>query len=359
MVSRRNPAPLSPRQVRALTTSAARELRWGLRAVKHEHARWVRCASAIPDAEQRRHALDALGDKRPLLDGAALFWTIPDRRDPELLRLLVAFQILANYHDHASERAGAGLDVGSPGSSMETFVEVVDLERPPHGYRDSRYLATLVETCRDGCARLPRYADARGHLVREAGRARTLDLEHVEDRGLQVELLRRFADVENGGHGDLSWFEQTAGSSSLLTAIVSLALAARPDTAAEDLAQAVNAYTKVATLSALLDNYVDHADDVAAGTHNYLTYYATPGAAMARLGGLVDETLHAVGRLRHGERHRLIVGSMVAMYLTSDGAREPGREQVTRQLAARGGSLVALLIPILSLWRHSRGEGSA
>jgi len=359
MAARRDPAPLSPRQLRALAISAARELRWGLGAVKHEHARWQRHASAIPDAEQRRHALDALGDKRPLLDGAALFWTIPDRRDPHLLRLLVAFQVLANYHDHASERVGAGLDPGGPGSSMETFVEVVDLDRPPHGYRDSEYLSTLVGACRDGCARLPRYAEARTHLLREARRARSLDLEHVEDRSTQVALLRRFAEDERGPRDDLRWFERTAGSSSLLTAIVSLAVAARPDTSLADLDQAVHAYTLVATLSALLDNYVDLADDVAAGVHNYLGYYPSADAAVERIETLVDDALRAVGRLRHGERHRVIVGSMVAMYLTSDGAREPQRTRDTRRLSASGGSLVALLIPILSAWRRSRGEGSA
>ena len=175
-----DPAPLTLPQARALLGSASRELLWGLRAVRREHRSWMRRAVAIPDPRLRRQAVTALQDKRPLLDGAALFWTIPPRRDPHLLRLLVAFQILANYHDRAGEHAALTGEEAGPGCSMATFAEVIDLARTPAGYRptadhrDGGYLAALVTACRDGCARLPGYPAARPHLVEAARRCGSL-----------------------------------------------------------------------------------------------------------------------------------------------------------------------------------------
>jgi tetraprenyl-beta-curcumene synthase len=356
-----DPAPLTASQIRALAAAACRELLWGLRAVRREHQRWLARASSIPDPQLRRHAIAALHDKRPLLDGAALFWIIPDRRRIGLLRLLVAFQILANYHDHASERGG---DCRSdPASTMDHFTQVLDLRQTPTHYRprrdhaDGGYLNALVATCREECRRLPGYSIARPQLVLAAERARTLDLEHADAPGRQ-QGLRTFATDALGSHATLSWFELAAGASSLLTAIVSLALAARDDVSPADLADATEAYTLVATVSALLDNFVDYGDDVASGVHNYLSYYANADEAAGRLAELVALTMNAVGRLPNPGRHRVIVGAMVAMYLTSGAARTADQQHAAR-LVASGGTLTALLMPVLVGWRTTRREHGA
>jgi tetraprenyl-beta-curcumene synthase len=359
-----DPASLTRTQLKALMVSATRELLWGLRAVRREHHVWLARAATIPDRDLRRHALAALRDKRPLLDGAALFWTIPDRRHPELLRLLVAFQVLANYHDHASERWGAGDPRPDPGRSMDGFAEVVDLRlslrhhRPSSAHPDGGYLAALAATCRDGCRRLVAYEAAREHLVLAAWRAKSLDLEHLPDEGLRRGALERFTEQAFGARADLTWFELAAGGSSLLTAIVVLAVAVDDASTPADLAAAVEVYTLVATVSALLDNYVDYDDDLAAGRHNYLNYYASFARAVERLAELVADTLREAGRLRHGMRHRVIVASMVAMYLTSEGARKRDA-QTTTSLVASGGHLTAVLVPVLSLWRSARRETGA
>ena len=86
--------PLCASQIASLLRATARELVWGLPAVAHEVETWRVRASRIPDPTIRADALDALQSKRPNIDGAALFWTLPDRRDPNLLRLLVAYDIL-------------------------------------------------------------------------------------------------------------------------------------------------------------------------------------------------------------------------------------------------------------------------
>jgi tetraprenyl-beta-curcumene synthase len=76
-----------------------------LREVSGEVDRWRTFAGDIPDDALRHDALAAIKDKRANIDGAALFWTLPRVRSRELLRLLVAYEILADFLDCTSERA--------------------------------------------------------------------------------------------------------------------------------------------------------------------------------------------------------------------------------------------------------------
>src|SRR6267378_4196172 len=102
----RHPARLSLRALAALGCAATRELRWGLRDVSREVDRWRNLAAAIPDDALRQDALEAIDRKRANIDGAALFWTLPRARSPALLRVLVAYEILADFLDCTSEKIG-------------------------------------------------------------------------------------------------------------------------------------------------------------------------------------------------------------------------------------------------------------
>src|SRR6185437_11493649 len=99
-----DPLPLSPRQVWALLAAATRQLLWGLRAASREMQVWQVRALAIPDARIRKDALSSITRKRGHTDGAALFWILPRRRDLNLLRLLVAYEIIWDFLDSVNER---------------------------------------------------------------------------------------------------------------------------------------------------------------------------------------------------------------------------------------------------------------
>jgi tetraprenyl-beta-curcumene synthase len=361
----RDPAPLSLSQVSALIAAATRELVWGLRSVRTTVRHWQARAAAIPDPVMRRDALAALSDKRPLLDGAALFWILPTRRHQELVELLVAFQILANFHDHAGERAGAGAtSEAAVAGSIRTLGAIVDVERPWPGYfgtgprADGGYLDALADTCRSASARLPGYGMARATLIAETRRAEVMDIEHQADRHARPLLLRRFAE-QLGDDNGMEWWELAAGAASLMTAIVTLALAADERTTSDDLRRATDAYILVGGVGSLLDNYIDQRDDARTGAHNYMTYYPTPEIAGERLGLLIERALREVGALRRGEHHLVIVASMTAMYLTSESARSDVLQARTRELIGRGGALTKLLVPMLRAWRGAYAESDA
>jgi hypothetical protein len=341
-------AAVTAGRLRALGRAATWELTVGLRLVRAEHRAWLGRADALADPAARAELRETLMAKRPLLDGAALFWTLADHRDVRLLRALVAFQILANHHDQTGERVAAGLPRSGP--DMTSFPEVVDVARAPRGYADAEVLRALVTTCHAGWAALPRYAEALDLVVLEVHRARSLDLENTTRPEDRPALLHAHAVRELAQDPDLTWFELSAGASSMLTVIALLAAAARPGATRANLVATTEAYTLVATLSSLLDNYIDEDEDRAGGHHNYLDYYGTRAHALDRVAELMTLTLRRAARLPEADRHLVIICSMIAMYLTSDGARARDPEEV-RRLVHAGGSLTRLLVPVLAAWR--------
>jgi hypothetical protein len=350
-----DPAPLSLHQLSILGASATRELAWGLRAVSSELAHWRSCALTIPDPTIRADALDALSD-RALADGAALFWILPSRRRPELLRLLVALQTLLNFLDLALERGAR--ERGRPARWMSLALDALDLDRPLAGVDsdlplvdDGGYLRALTLACRAGCATLPHYGAAQGLLIREARRARAFEIEHDRDPRRRVEAMQQFAAREFSDATDATWWELTGGASSLLTAMAVLALAADEATTADDLHRTADAYTWVANAAALLDSYGDQLHDAVTGAHNWFDYYPAKSLAVQRTTAVVDRALREAGALRNGDRHLVIVTSMIALTLSSDSARSRSLRASTHALAAGSGSLTRLLIPILRTWR--------
>ncbi|HEY2537574.1 MAG TPA: DUF2600 family protein, partial [Solirubrobacteraceae bacterium] len=98
-----NPSPLSGRQLWALVAVATREIACVIPTVSREVGVWRDRARAIPDAPIREDALGAIAEKRFNPEGAALFAVLPRRYDLNLVRLLVAFQVLLDFLDSVTE----------------------------------------------------------------------------------------------------------------------------------------------------------------------------------------------------------------------------------------------------------------
>jgi tetraprenyl-beta-curcumene synthase len=357
-----DPAPLTVRQLRALTTSAGRELGWGLRAVKAELATWTARAHTIPDATVRADVLQGMREGRSLVDGAALFWTLPSRRRPELLRMLVAFQTLLNFIDIALERDARGSE-GCPRNWTWLARDALDVDGPPPDRAigdavgdDGGYLCALVLACRHGCATLAHYGKARGLLLREAGRARGFEIEHDRDPVRRMAKMKALAAAEFRATTEITCWELTGGTSSLLTAMAVLGTAADEESTDDDLQRAADAYVWVASAAALLDSYVDQVDDAVNHAHNWFDYYPGPEEAALRACELVERALRETAALRNGERHVVIVTSMTALALSSDTARS--LRASTSRLADHGGTMTKLLVPVLRAWRIAYDQRS-
>jgi tetraprenyl-beta-curcumene synthase len=339
---------------------------WGLPAISREIRRWRRRALAIPDAPIREDALSSIERKRGHTDGAALFWILPRRRNLELLRLLVTYEMIWDFLDTVNEH-GANRGQANGRQLHLALVEALDPSRAISDYyqhhpwrEDGGYLRALVETCRRGCGALPSYPRIRSLVVREAKRAQVLALNHDLDPACRDASLRRWAEREFDGRREASWFELSGAASASLTVHVLLALAAEPACTEHEIDRACAAYFPWLSLATtMLDSYVDQVEDEASGDHSYIAHYASPAVAARRVCEIVERAARECRRLRNGHRHAVIASCMVAMYLSRDSARTPSMRASTDRFVAAGGSLTRVLLPILRLWRIAYAQRSA
>jgi tetraprenyl-beta-curcumene synthase len=340
-----------------MAAAVTRELAWGLPSARREVRHWREVAERqIAPGPLRQDAVDALLRKRGQSDGAALFSILPRARNPDYLRLLVAYQVAWDYLDCVSERgAAAGLANGR--QLHLALVDALDPGSPTRDYYryspwrdDGGYLQALVDTCRECCSRLPSFERVRPLVLRDARRAQVLALNHEPDPAHRERALRRWVTGEFPNGHEAAWYELSGAASAGLATFALLALACEPRCTNEQIAQTHAAYFPwVSAVACMLDSYADQAEDRANGDHSYLEHYPAPQVAVTQTCRLIRRCLRELHTLPNREAHVLIVASMVALYLSKDSSRDLHRW--SSQLAVAGGSLTRVLLPVLRLWR--------
>jgi tetraprenyl-beta-curcumene synthase len=314
-------------------------------------------ASMIPDLAIREDALNSLDHKRGNAEGAALFWTIPRTRSLALLRVLVVCQILWDFLDSVNERGAAAGQANGQQLHL-ALIDALDLDRPISDYyryhpwcEDGGYLRSLVEACRESCAQLPSYRQLRTPLIQEATRAAVQGINHELDPIFRDRALRDWAAKEHYQQFEVDWFELTAAASASLTVHALLALAAEPTCTKSDIDQTRAAYFPwIAAISTMLDSYVDYVDDTAHGNHSYVAHYGDLACAAKGTHRLIQRSIEQARTLPSGDRHELIIGCMVAMYLSKDNARTDAMRVTSGLLLPVDDSFTKTLLPILRLW---------
>jgi tetraprenyl-beta-curcumene synthase len=362
----RNPAPLSPGQLWALGRAATRELLWGLHAVSREIKRWRAYARRIPDEPIRADALYVLEHKRTHAHGAALFWTLPRRRNHDLLRLLVAYELIWDTLDNLSERAAAHGQ--TDGRQLHLAIaEAIDPDGPISDYYeqhpwhdDGGYLRALVEACRASCRSLPSYPLVREMALREARRAQVLSLNHNPDPVQRELALKQWVAREYPGEQQASWWELSGAASAPLTIHALLSLATDACCLPSEVARTYAAYFPwLSAATTMLDSYVDQLEDDDRSDHSYIAHYPDTESAAHGIRALVQASLTHARALRDGHKHAVIAAAMVAMYLSKDTARTPQLRAGTATFIRAGGTLTRLLLPILRVWRALYRQRSA
>jgi tetraprenyl-beta-curcumene synthase len=344
-------------QLGALCAAVVRELSWGLRLVSREVEEWRGRAATIPDPAIREDALSSLESKRGNTDGAALFWTLPDARSPELLRLLVTYEIMCDFLDSVSERgAAAGLDNGR--QLHLAITEALDPEAPISDYYrhhpwqdDGGYLRLLVELCRAACQLLPSYLAIQPTLICAATRAQVQGLNHELDPELRDSTLRAWVAREFLDRLSLAWYELSGSASTWISVLALLALASEPGRRPQDAVDTYTAYFWVCLAATVLDSYVDEAEDLANGDHSYFAHYPSKEEGLQRAHEIVRRATQEAQALRNGHRHAVIVACMVSLYLSKDSALELEVAITSQMLLRSGGPLAMLLGPVLRGWR--------
>jgi tetraprenyl-beta-curcumene synthase len=327
---------------------------------------WERIAATIPDPELRAQALGTLDSERLSAAGAALFAaTAPRRRDPELVRALVAFQVICDYLDTLAEQPTA-IPIDNGAQLHRALADAVLDETQPHDdyYRlhltrdDGGYLVALVDACRSGSATLPAYALVREHAWREARRNEVQGINHAPAE-LREPALRDWAEHQREpATGDASWFELAAAGSSSLAVLALLAAAADPAATPAGVEQVRHAYFPwIEALSTLLDSLADREQDAHSGALSFVSHYPSPEATILRLQEVTARAIAGARRLPNGERHVVLIAGMIAMHLSEATAWLPEAQPSTRAvLAATDTAVTPLLLLLLRAWRRARAE---
>jgi tetraprenyl-beta-curcumene synthase len=345
-------------QTLALFRASARELLWGLHVGSHEIHRWYKRAQTIPDATIRADALFALKNKRTHAHGAGLFCILPRQRNENLLRLLIAYELIWDFLDNLSERSTAAGYIDGHQLHL-AIAEAVDPTAKRSDYYcdhpnrdDGGYLRALVQSCQHRCSLLPSFAVVSEIVLLGARRAQVLALNHHPDPHKRATLLRQWAEREHADRSDLSWWELSGAASAPLAILALLALAAEPRLSASEVARVHDAYSPwLSATTTMLDSYVDQSEDRAHADHAYVEHYPSPTDAQDAIQRLISHSLTRTRNLARGDRHEIIAAAMIAMYLSKTTATSAELSAGTDAFVRTGGSLTRLLLPILRLWR--------
>lgn len=353
------------RELAALASVMARFFLLVYPLVRGQLRAWEATASAIPDPALRTQALSTLQSERLSAAGAALFAaTAPRRRDPQLVRALVAYQLICDYLDTLAEQPSA--DPVANGAQLHRALADAVADRPLadhyalHRARDDGgYLAALVGACRDGCATLPAYARVRAAALREARRNEVQGINHA-GAGVREPALRRWAAGvrADAAAGDARWFELAAAGSSSLAVLALIAAAADPATTSEHAERVRSAYFPwIEALSTLLDSVADREHDARSGELSFVDQYASRAAEVARLQEIVARAIAGARELPNGERHVVLVVGMIAMHLSEATAWLPSAQPTTRAVLGAADSVATpLLLLLLRTWRRMAAE---
>ncbi|MGN6372384.1 MAG: cytochrome P450 [Solirubrobacteraceae bacterium] len=353
-------------QLRALARAVALTVGWAWPLASRELEYWQARATAIPDAALREDALHSLKEKRDNALGAALFCILPKRRNRTLLRLLVVYQTLWDFLDNLSE-SGVACGAQNGYTLHRALVEALDPDTPVSdyyqfhsAYQDGGYLQELVAVCRHLCSLLPSYPSLRRAILAGVWQCALQGLNHLADREQRTKGLRAWASQSAFKSDELSWFEIAAASSAFLPHPL-LAMAAEPKCKAADAKRVGNAYFPWMALAiTMLDSYADLDCDRVNGDHSYVSYYDTRGIACERLCEIVSRLVAEMDRLPSRDTHVLMAASMVAMYLSSGfKAGSPQVKWMNKRIAASGGRLTQILVPVASTWRILGGGGKS
>lgn len=346
---------------RALSALAIASVRYWFTVapqVKGELWRWERRAHAIGDPLLRAQALGKLADAGAHAQITATLATLsPRHRRRDVVKAIVALEVMYDYLDAVTEQP-----VENSLSNCRRFNRALGapfMLSPPtidyyhHHPRDDDggYLDALISVCRDAVGALPAFsvvapvarataarcaeAQARSHVVAEQGPA---------------QLAAWAAPLQRSA--DLTWWETAAGAAASVLAMHALiAIAADPRTTVRDARLIEEAYLPICALITLLDSLIDHDRDTASGSHRYVSYYAEPSQAAARIAAVAREGTTAASALRHGPHHVMTVAGAAAYYLTAPEASTPAARPAAQQVLRELGPLVVPILWIFRLWR--------
>jgi tetraprenyl-beta-curcumene synthase len=332
--------------------------------IDYRHARaeldkWRACARRIPNPLLRALALQKLTSEKLNPEAAALFAiTAPAGARSQVVKLIVAYQVLYDYLDAVNEQPGstslhnglrlhqALLDAVRPGQPVGDYYQH-NSARDDGGYttRLTRYCQTIITTLPS----LPTIATVLEHAALRCGQAQAHN--HALAGGDERAFIAWCH--QQAPESSYHWWELAAGGISCLGIHALFALAATPNAELEQaLATDCVYFPPVCAISALLDSLVDHHSDIGTPNHSFVAHYATSAQAAERFIAITLEAATLQTVLARRRRHNIILSGIVAFYLSSSTVNTGFPEPVARRLAVSAGPIARIMRGVMRIRRH-------
>ncbi len=330
---------------------------------RRELRHWKRNARSTPNPVLRVHALQKLTNEALNPEAAAFFAILAPRSNHrELVRLIVAYQVLYDYLDAVNEPRNAaplrnGLQlhhalthaIRPPATPTDHYAD-----NPQHD--DGGYLDTLKRTSHNTLTSLPSTLKLNPMLdtaAKRCGEAQARNHAIILDGHGQ---LARWSQKQ-APHSGYLWWELAAAGISCLAIHALFAAAATPSITANEAQRILDAYfPPVCAISALLDSLIDLPHDTGTANHSFAAHYSSSELAAGRYAAIITDAEQKLRKLHGARRHRIILAGITGYYLSAPEATASFAQLTTVRAIDASGSMIQ---PILMLMRIRRRGHSA
>ncbi len=335
----------------------SRVYKYILPEVRRELAGWRRQASAIPDPELRRQALDSMSAKQFHCEGGAVYAAARlDRRDV-LIPLIVALQTISDYLDNLCDRSTSlladdfrllhrsMLDAVTPGADLTDYYALREEKD------DGGYLHALVRKCQASVEALPAYGRVQEHVRDLVGLYGDLQVyKHIDKSSREDELLHWW-EAHKSKYPDLRWNEFAAATGSTLGMFMLFLAASDSDLKPELAVKIKRAYfPSICGLHILLDYLIDQEEDREGGDLNFCSYFENHETLNERMLRMVRAARRSASELPSSSFHRMIVEGLVALYLSDPKVKGQRQVRRTARLLMKGSPWTRLFFWLNSIW---------
>jgi tetraprenyl-beta-curcumene synthase len=347
----------------ALALALARYRLGVARTVRRELECWHVQAGAIADPALRALALEKLEQEGLNARAAALLATFaPRRRRREMVRAIVALEVLFDYLDGRTEPESSGDPLAWRRELFAVLNWAVaepsraEPRAPAIDAADAAYLGALAECSRASLARLPSAQATREAMARAASRAGEAQTRKHARGELGEEQLCAWARAGAAGTM-LDWREYLAGACASVLALHALIASFGID--GEQASELDALYLRIGAVAALLDSAADYEQDQAVERRGNVGFLEGEEELRRSVVELVADTSALARRSPSRRRDGAVLAGVLGYYTTGPGARTALARSIAAQLRARHGELLAPAAALMLRWRRSqRGQNA-
>lgn len=332
---------------------------WIYPRARRELRYWKRHACTIPDPTLRAQALQKLTEEHLNPEAAAFFAVLgPQRHRAQLVRLMVAYQIMYDYLDAINEQSDSaslqnGLQLHNALAHAVSPCQCSTRYYHHHPQReDGGYLDTLIQTCREILQTFPSTFVITPLLIRAASRCGEAQ---SRNHAVLTEGKAQLADwsAAQAPESGYLWWELAAAGISCLSLHALFAAAAASKTTVEEAEKIDMAYfPPICAISALLDSLIDHPHDHGTTNHSFTNHYSSSVLAADRFVAITTEASTRARSLSHSRRHKVILAGIASFYLSAPEAMTEFAQPVTVRIIDSLGLITTPILVVMRSWRR-------